>query len=80
MNVEEKTAEVTKGTTKFIVTLGDKTGTLKLFLKEENFVKICKAHTYVEVLNAHARFYKGFIQLEMDRWGNIRPCTDDALC
>ena len=51
-----------------------------MFLKEEDYVKICQTNTFVEVLNAHARFSKGFIQLEMDHWGVIRPCADDALC
>ena len=41
VNVEEKTGEVINGKPKYIVTLGDKTGTLTLFLKDEKFVKIC---------------------------------------
>ena len=76
---EVKEGEVINGKGKYIVTLGDKTGTLKLFLKDEKFVKICKENTYVEVLNAHSKFYKGFIQIEMDFWANLIPCTDDAL-
>ena len=75
----EKTGEVINGKPKYIVTLGDKTGTLTLFLKDEKFVKICKENTYVEVLNAHSKFYKGFIQLELDFWANLIPCEDDAL-
>ena len=62
------------------MTLGDKTGTLKLFLKDDKFIKICKDNPYVEVLNAHSKFYKGFIQIEMDMWANINSCIDAALC
>lgn len=61
---------------KFIVKLADKSGTLNMFLKDDALVKLCQSNTYVEVLNALARIYKGFIQLEMDKWGVIRPCED----
>ena len=50
-----------------------------MFLKDADFIKIMRENTHVEVLNANARFYNGFIQLEMDRWGNIRPCNNEAL-
>ena len=76
---EVKEGEVVNAKGKYIVTLGDKTGTLKMFLKDEKFVKICKENTYVEVLNAHSKFYKGFIQIEMDFWANLIPCKDEAL-
>ena len=80
IKVEEKVTEINNGKAKFIVSLGDTSGTLNMFLKEDNYIKICQENPFVEVLNAHARFYKGFIQLEMDRWGIIRPCSDVALC
>ncbi len=50
-----------------------------MFLKDSKYVQICKENDYVEVLNSHSRFFKGFIQLEMDRWGVIRPCNDEEL-
>ena len=79
--MEEKANETGKDKSKkFFVTLGDKTGTLKMFLKDEKFKDTCKEGTYVEVLNAHSKFYKGFIQIEIDFWANIIPCTDAALC
>ena len=79
VSVEEKAAEGNKGSGNYIVTLGDRTGTLKMFLKDSKYVQICQENDFVEVLNSHAKYFKGFIQLEMDRWGVIRPCDDKDL-
>ena len=79
VKVQEKAGKVINGKPMYYVTLGDKTGTLTMFLKDEKFVKICKENTYVEVLNAHSKFYDSKIQLEMDFWANMNPCTDDVL-
>lgn len=62
-----------------IFKVADKTGTLNLVLKDTQHIEVCKALGYIEVLNAQAKVYKGFIQLEMDRWGTIRPCSNEAL-
>ena len=61
VKVEEKTSESSKPNNNVIVTLGDKTGTLKMFLKDADYIKIMRENTHVEVLNANARFYNGFI-------------------
>ena len=31
------------------------------------------------MLNADAKIHKKFLQLEMDKWGNIRKCENKAL-
>ena len=89
IKVEETPANENSRNLKYTVTLGDKTGTLKLLLREsvkrddskydDDYIKICTVGATVEVLNSIARFHKGFIRLEMDRWGVIRPCTRTTL-
>ena len=49
-----------------IFKVADKAGTLNLVLKDESHIQVCKALGHVEVLNALAKVYKGFIQLEID--------------
>ena len=44
-----------------LVRVADRTGTLNLVLRESAHVEICKSLGYIEVLNAHAKVYKGFI-------------------
>ena len=61
VKVEEKAVEANKPNANVIVTLGDKKGTLKMFLKDQAFIKLIKENDHVEVLNAHAKFYNGFI-------------------
>ena len=31
------------------------------------------------MLNAEAKIHKKFLQLEMDKWGNVRACSDADL-
>ena len=62
-----------------MIKLGDSTGTINLILKEEEWIKICQENDYVEVLNAEAKVHKKFLQLEMDKWGNIREVPDKEL-
>ena len=43
------------------VRLADKTGTLKLVLKDNTYLELVNKTPYVEVLNAQAKVFKGFI-------------------
>jgi len=57
----EELKEEKQGKPKYIVKLGDKTGTLNMFINNENHIKICRENDFVAVLNADAKFRNGFI-------------------
>lgn len=62
-----------------IVKLADSAGTINMVLKSEELIQVCRDAEHVEILNAEAKVHKSFMQLEMDKWGNIRACTDQQL-
>ena len=47
-----------------------------MLLRDEKHIEICKEAEYVSVLNGHGKINKGFLQLEMDKWGLLKSCTD----
>ena len=59
--VSVKEITTTKKMTLHEVRLADKTGTLKMVLKDSTFIDLVNKVAYVEVLNAIAKVFKGFI-------------------
>ena len=51
----------TAKTTLSIFKVADKTGTLNMVLKDQEHIKVCSELGHIEVLNALAKVYKGFI-------------------
>ena len=41
--------------------VADKTGTMNLMLKDSKHIEVCKENEKVEILNALAKVYKGFL-------------------
>ena len=62
-----------------LVKLADNSGSINMVLKEEDILQVCRDHEFLEVLNADAKIHKKFLQLEMDKWGNVRACQDEEL-
>ena len=50
-----------------------------MVLRDAGYIRTCKGSEYVTLLNAHARVYKNFLRIEIDKWGLIKPCEDPEL-
>lgn len=55
--------------------LGDDQGCLKFVARDAQLDSMIEGET-VTLMNAHAKVIHGFMRLEVDKWGIVRPAAE----
>lgn len=59
--------------------VGDKYGCFKLIARDTQ-LPLLKVGATLTLMNAHAKVHKGFLNLEVDKWGVIKEASpEDAI-